>query len=88
VVARIAALFPWAQAQGNPPGRLHHNLGAEAFTAKGTTQDYLTHLIAFPAQIMTPKRAFSGVVKAKNAPERDAAHFNRAAGGVLVPARR
>ena len=32
--------------------------------AKGTAQDYLTHPIAIPAEIMTRDRLFSGVVKA------------------------
>jgi hypothetical protein len=41
-------------------GRLHYNLGAAPVAAKGTTQDYLTHVSAIPVQIMAVKPAFSG----------------------------
>src|ERR1700676_1892950 len=44
-------------------GRLHYNLGAAPVAAKGTTQDYLTHVSAIPVQIMAVKPVFSGVVK-------------------------
>jgi hypothetical protein len=45
------------------PARLHYNLGAALVDAKGTTQDYLTHPSAIPAQMMAAKPVFSEVVK-------------------------
>jgi hypothetical protein len=63
VAARIAALCPWVGwggiLQGIHRGRLVCNLGAAPFDAKGTAQDYLTHLSRIPVQIMAVKRLFS-----------------------------
>src|SRR5260370_41291892 len=49
-------------------GRLRYNLGAAPVAAKGTTQDYLTHLSGIPVQIMALKPAFSGVVRLQGGP--------------------
>jgi len=40
------------------PGPLLPNLGGARVNAKGTTQDYLTHLNAIPGQKMTQKPRF------------------------------
>ena len=45
------------------PGPLHYNLGAAPVDAKGTRQDYLTHVSRIPAQIMAVKPVFFEVVK-------------------------
>ena len=45
-------------------GPLHYNLGVAPVDAKGTTQDYLTHPSAIPAQMMALEWVFPGVVKA------------------------
>jgi len=59
VVARIAALRPWA-GRRQCPGGLQYNLGAAPVDAKGTTWDYLAHPSAIPVQIMA---RLAGVVK-------------------------
>jgi hypothetical protein len=63
VVARIAALSPWAVSLGLPRGNPRitaYNLGGARVDAKGTTQDYLTHPNAIPGQIMALIPVFSG----------------------------
>jgi hypothetical protein len=40
------------------PGPLHPNLGGARVNAKGTPQDYLTHLDAIPGQKMARKPRF------------------------------
>jgi hypothetical protein len=45
-----------------------YNLGVAPVAAKGTTQDYLTHLSAIPVQIMAHKSVFSRVVKVSGGP--------------------
>jgi len=50
------------------PGPLHYNLGVTPVDAKGTRQDYLTHVSQIPAQIMTVKPVFSEVVKTQSNP--------------------
>jgi hypothetical protein len=52
VVARIAAVLLDSPVRGNAPARLLYNLSAALVAAKGTTQDYLTHVAAIPVQIM------------------------------------
>ena len=72
MVARIAALFPWVvflrPAPGESPGPLHYNLGAAPVDAKGTRQDYLTHVSRIPAKIMAVKPVFSEVVMRRTRP--------------------
>ena len=48
------------------PGPLHTNLGVAPVYAKGTRQDYLTHVSQFPAEIMAVKPVFSEVVKTQS----------------------
>ena len=49
-------------------GPLHYNLGVAPVDAKGTRQDYLTHVSRIPAQIMAVKPVFSEVVKTQSNP--------------------
>src|ERR1700730_13662267 len=60
--------FVLGQAGGIPQSaalqsRLLYNLSVAPVDAKGTTQDYLTHLRAIPVQIMAAKRLFFEGVK-------------------------
>jgi hypothetical protein len=69
VVARIAALCPWVVSSSSVReslGPLHYNLGVTPVDAKGTRQDYLTHVSRIPAQIMAVKPVFSEVVKTQS----------------------
>ncbi len=50
------------------PGPLHTNLGVAPRYAKGTRQDYLTHVSRIPAEIMAVKPVFSEVVKTESEP--------------------
>lgn len=50
------------------PGPLHTNLGVAPVDAKGTRQDYLTHVSRIPAEIMVVKPVFSEVVKTRSEP--------------------
>ena len=50
------------------PGPLHTNLGVAPVRAKGTRQDYLTHVSRIPAEIMAVKSVLSEVVKTQSEP--------------------
>ena len=50
------------------PGPLHTNLGVVPVDAKGTRQDYLTHVSRIPAEIMAVKSVLSEVVKTQSEP--------------------
>ena len=50
------------------PGPLHTNLGVAPVDAKGTRQDYLTHVSRIPAQIMAVRPVISEVVKTRSEP--------------------
>ena len=56
------------QREGISPGPLHTNLGVAPVDAKGTRQDYLTHVSRIPAEIMAVKPVFSEVVKTQSQP--------------------
>jgi hypothetical protein len=59
VAARNRGLIPLWVATRVHPGSVGYNLGATEGAAKGTGMDYLTHLRAFPVQIMAVLTGFS-----------------------------